>query len=163
MLNTDTTNNLATKDVVTLIIAALALLVSAATFFWSRYQEWSSNREAMIKALQGEKEAIAYVAYQITSGDKEFKNEKLRKKVVTALCLAFAMEGADRAKSLLFAAIKKLDGTEHEEIKKILPDISENMKIYQDKFNPNDFEKRVKAVDILMKELKIPPNRQILK
>lgn len=146
------------KDILTLIISGFAFIVSAATFLWARIQERSASKSALVKALQGEKEAVAFVAYQIETGawNSKLKEAKFRKDIIIALSLAFTMEGSDRAKALAFAALKKLTANHKPEIEPVLKDICKSMKEYQNSLKPSNFDHRVKSIETLMKELQIP-------
>jgi hypothetical protein len=181
------------KDLITILLSIFALLISSATFIYARIQERRVARESIIKALQGEKEAVAYIAFKVQSErwpsrDKKpekkgavariadtvrsrlgrSREEKFRKDVITALCLAWSLEGADRPKALIFEALKKIIERGYEpEVTTILQDVLRQYNTYQTSFSPSEFVERILAVKSLMKVLKIEEvpstdSRQIL-
>lgn len=148
-----------TKDKITIIISLLALVVSVAGFIYTRYQEWRTARGAIIKAFQGEKEAVAYVAYQVRNKrwKSRFKSRnKFRNDVITALCLAWSLERSDRAKALVFDSLKNLVKQNYiKDISRIVLDIYGQYKKYQNTFHPKGFEERIVEMEKLMKEFAI--------
>ena len=83
-------------DILTLIIAFSAFILSVINFYISRQQESKTRKDSVIKALQGEKESVAYVAYKIINDEwkKELKEGKFRDDVITSLCLSWALESS---------------------------------------------------------------------
>ena len=59
-------------------------------------------------ALQGEKEAIANVAYKVAQRDwdKKLGKPHFCENVITALSMAVVLESSDRAKAYVVAAMK---------------------------------------------------------
>jgi hypothetical protein len=149
---------LESKDALSITISFAALCFSLVSFFYARIQEWRASRTSVIKALQGEKEAVAYVAYQVETGrwDERLKKSKFRKDLITALCLAFAVEGADRAKALVFAALHHLKGLNYSnEIAPVLLALHNHFVVYKKDVNPSDFDKRVRSIEAVLKSLGI--------
>jgi hypothetical protein len=147
------------KDPASLIVATFALAVSLATFVMAQFRERATARDSRIKALQGEKEAVAYVAYKIRSHawDRYLRSARFRDEAITALVLAFLMEGADRAKALVFAALVQLTQSGYwAEVGGVLRHLHGEMKRYQMAFAPSDFEKRVQSLEALAKALGTP-------
>lgn len=150
---------MSSADRVSIAISSLALLVSILTFIWARLQERAAAQAAVIRALQGEKETIAYIAYKICNGAwrRQLKRPNFNKDLIAALCLAFLLEGADRAKALVFSALVELKGLNyHSEIKLSLTKLHQQITGYRSKFKPPDFDKRVKALEELMRQLDVP-------
>ena len=143
-------------EIASVAISTAALLVSGATFAWARFQERSATRSARVKALQGDKEAIAYVAYQIRrhAWDRHLQSPSFRNDIVTALCLAFLLEGADRAKALVFSALRELQQSGlGESITPVLSHLHSEMSVYQLRFHPHDFDRRITTLERLMQAL----------
>jgi len=147
------------KDKVTLIISTLAFTLSAANFAYSRFQESKASRDSLVKALQGEKEAVAYVAYKVRSEKwhQKFKRkDDFRKDVITALCLAWSLESSDRTKSLIFDALSKMASLGYKnDVSATLLDIQEQFTNYNDQFKPTNFKERLNTVKKLMDQLDI--------
>lgn len=147
---------MSSADRVSVVISSLALLVSVLTFAWARLQERAAAQAAVIKALQGEKETIAYVAYKVCDGAwrKQLSRGDFRKDLIAALCLAFLLEGADRAKALVFSALVELKRLNYgSTIEASLIKLHQQITSYRSKFKPTDFDKRVKALEELMRQL----------
>lgn len=91
---------------ITAIVALYGAIVATLNFAWPRIQEWKTRRIAIFLALQGEKEAIAEVAYRVTKGEWKaaVQSDKFRKRLISALSMAFVMESSDRAKAYVLAA-----------------------------------------------------------
>jgi|SRR5215204_5780657 len=91
------------KDLLIVITSLSALLISLASFIWARLQERKAEQSDLVRAFQGDKEAVSYVAYRMDSGAWDSKIERkgeFRQELIAALCLAFTMQGADRTKAL---------------------------------------------------------------
>jgi hypothetical protein len=131
-------------------VALLAIIVSAAFSFitlklsrlqveqhrrevdQARREVDQARQEAVIKALQGEKEAVAYVALQIRRDQWLTKKENapFRNDIIASLCLAWILEGSDRAKSLVLAALKEAFSQYPTVVKDIVADIEEQFTAY---------------------------------
>lgn len=96
-------------------IATLAAFISLVSFAFSYYQYRRAKHDEMIRALQGEKEAVAYIAYQLSQG-KLPKNTKLRAEILMSLCLAAVFERSDRSRTLIYAALKNLQELHSDEV-----------------------------------------------
>jgi hypothetical protein len=152
-------DNLDLSDKWSLALAILSFIISVLTFFFARYQEWKSARGAVIKALQGEKEAVAYVAYKVKSRrwDKRIKDEDFRKDVIAALCLAWSLEGADRPKAIVFDTLREMQSQKFGgEIQEVLKNLHRQFTQYRDTFRPKDFDHRITNVENLMTALEKP-------
>lgn len=65
-----------------------------------------AEQKAMIQALQGEKESVAYMAFQLKR--KRFEvSEEFRHDFIASLCLAYILEGSDRASALVLGTLKE--------------------------------------------------------
>ena len=138
-------NSLEPKDVVTALVAAYAAIVATLNFVWPRIQEWKEHRVAIFRALKGEKEAISEVAYKVSKKewDTRIKNKKFRKKLISALSMAFALKGSDRAKAYVFKAFDHLVSLSYcDELLEQLHDIQMIYKQYDSVFEDSSFRKK---------------------
>ena len=131
------------------VIAGVALIVAVATAVWTIRRERVADRTARLNALQGEKEAVAYVAQQIRSKvwQKELRSRRFRQEIVAALCLAFVMKGQDRVKALVLAALRVLIDDHHKrDVETVLLRLYADMLRYQEEFKPEKFDKRLETL-----------------
>jgi hypothetical protein len=98
------------KDVIGIVISSVALVVSLISFVVTLREKRRAKQDALVKALQGEKESIAYVAFQLARGaitvDPVFRDELL-----ASLCLAGVFESSDRCRALVYEAIRECSRT----------------------------------------------------
>ena len=146
------------SDKISIIISSFALVISALTFFFAWYQDWKSARGEVIKAFQGEKEAVAYIAYKVRSKrwNRRFEHKKFRQEVITALCLAWSLESADRAKAIIFDTLKEVKTQGFiNDIQAVLQKMHLQFINYKKSFQPSKFDHRITDLEALMKELEI--------
>jgi hypothetical protein len=143
------------KDVVTALIAVYGAIVATLNFAWPRIQELRARRASIFRALQGEKEAIAEVAYRVTKNEWDTVSDKFRKKLVSALSMAFGMESSDRAKAYVVAAFRHLQSHGHSsELIGQLKDIEAIFKNYDAIVKDRDFrEKRLDKLTAVIESL----------
>lgn len=91
-------------------IALAALSVSLISLALTLYERIRSEHSSIVKALQGDKENIAFTALKVSN--KQWPSspfaERYTDDVIAALCLAWIMEGSDRARALVLSALKEL-------------------------------------------------------
>ncbi len=157
-----TSNNAADSmglaDKLSIAISSFALAISATAFFFARHQESKTARGAVIKAFQGEKEAVAYVAYKVRSKrwNTRFRRKRFRQDVTTSLCLAWSLESADRAKAIIFDTLKEIKKQGFEDdIRDVLQKMHQQFIQYRDRFYPNNFNHRIQDLESLMAELEV--------
>jgi len=94
-------------------IALAALGVSLISLTVTLYERVRSEHSSIVKALQGDKENIAFTALKISN--KQWPGspfaDRYTDDVIAALCLAWIMEGSDRARALVLTALKELSVT----------------------------------------------------
>jgi hypothetical protein len=108
-------------------IATSALIVSLFALGFSYVQWRRLTQEAFIKALQGEKASVAYVASWIAQNGVPL-SKAYRSQLLTALCLAAVFEPSDRSRALLFAALRRYREKHYGELEKNLDTIEEHFK-----------------------------------
>jgi hypothetical protein len=87
--------------------AALAVLLSIVSLVITLREKRREKRQSLVKALQGERESVAFVAYRL------YQNPKLPRgstadEIIAALCLAWMFESSDRARAIVLAALRAL-------------------------------------------------------
>jgi hypothetical protein len=155
-------NGLYTKDYITFAFAFLAFVISLINLLLPQIRDRLAKRSEMLKALRGERQAIADVAERVARGEYRERLKKdtaFRINLVKALCMAFAVEGADRAKAFVFAALRHLKSDKDcmTEIASQLTNLEQKFSIYDTQFQPRDFKKkRLEPLQRLMTSLEIP-------
>lgn len=145
------------KDWIAVITSSAALVLSLVTFFRGQLRERKASDESVVKALQGEKEAVMYVAHKTASPkwQHRLQNETFRNDVITAMCLAWLAESSDRAKAIIFAALTQFVSCNYgKSVHSVLDTLSRNYNAYDAVFKPEDFEKRIAAIDALRNVLR---------
>ncbi len=161
-MNTHDLNALYAKDYITFEFAALALVISLANLLLPQLRERLAKRSEMLKALRGERQAIADVAEKVAQGEyhKRLKTDAtFRTDLIKALCMAYAVEGADRAKAFVFSALHHLKSDKDcmTEITSQLTKLEQSFSTYDTQIHPKDFkEKRLLPLQSLMASLGIP-------
>jgi hypothetical protein len=125
-----------TAEGVSAAMAIVATVISVIAVWYSHRQSRAAEHNEVLKALQGEKEAIGYIAFQIAEGGVELpKDAKRRKEVITGLCLAPVFEGSDRSRVLVFAALRRI--CEHEAYQQ---EVEKAVRTIEERFNSKAFE-----------------------
>ncbi len=160
-MNPPDPNGLYTKDYITFAFAFLAFVISLINLLLPQLRDRLAKRSEMLKALRGERQAIADVAEKVARDEyrKRLKADAaFRTDLVKALCMAYAVEGADRAKAFVFAALRHLKSDKDcmTEIASQLTNLEQKFSIYDAQFHPKDFkEKRLRPLQSLMTSLGI--------
>jgi hypothetical protein len=143
------------KDLPTLLVALYAAVVATLNFAWPRIREYRESRTAVYRALQGEKEAIAEVAYRVTENEWDKANLEETTRLITALSMAFVMESSDRAKAYVYAAFKHLVSRgRSSELLAQLRSIQAILDDYANTVGDEEFRaKRVKPLESVIKHL----------
>ena len=92
-------------------IALAGAVISLTTLLVNHLERIRERRSAVLKALQGDKEAIAFAAFNLIRDPAQIRQSD-RAKVAEALCLAWVMESSDRASALVLKALHTLRGEE---------------------------------------------------
>jgi hypothetical protein len=97
------------KDLLALLLAIYAAVLSTLNFLSPRIKEWRDQRDAIFQALQGDRKAIASISLRVIDGvwDTRLKrDEKFRVKLLRSLAMAVGLEGSDRGKAYVLAALQ---------------------------------------------------------
>jgi hypothetical protein len=105
-----------------LVVSALTVLISIASFIIARRADVRSKKAEDIKNLLGEKQSVAFAALKLLREGLP-ANEKERKLVISALMQACVFEGSDRARALLYRVIEKNRATHSKEFEDALESI----------------------------------------
>jgi hypothetical protein len=161
-MNPPDPNALYTKDYVTFAFASLAFIISLGNLLVPQLRDWVARRTEVLKALRGERQAIADVAEKVARDEyrKRLKKDtKFRTGLIKALCMAYAVEGADRAKAFVFAALHHLKSDKDcmTEITSQLTKLEQAFATYYAQIHSKDFkDKRLVPLQTLMVSLVIP-------
>jgi hypothetical protein len=155
--------NMNAKDYASIIAVILSLIA----FILSLRRERRASQESIIKALQGDKEAVMYVAYKATSPKwrKRLQNATFREDVTTAMGLAWVADSSDRSRALVFAALRQFVAADYgDSVRSVLATLFNEFTAYKRQFSPSDFQKRIDGIQEIYRalgfkeELSKPPN-----
>jgi hypothetical protein len=133
----------------------IAVVLSVVAFVLSLRRERRASQESIIKALQGDKEAVMYVAYKAT-GTKwrnRLQNETFREDVVTAMGLAWVADSSDRPRALIYAALRHIATDHKDSVRRVLKTLITEFTAYRDRFLPSDFQHRIDNIQALYEAL----------
>ena len=144
------------------IIAAVAVSIALVSFAFSLIQFLRAKHEEKIRALQGNKESVGYIAYKLSKGKLPIL-PKRRKDILMSLCLAAIFEGSGRSRTLIYSALKKAMEKHSDEVKVMIADIEKHFKEYIEIgiTNLKKGQKRLKNLEkaLEIKENSIPPKK----
>lgn len=103
-------------------IAAIAAIISLAALLFTWFAYRAAQHSETLKALQGERESIAFAAYTIGRG-RVPKSQSQRQDLIRSLCLAAMFESSDRSRALIYEALIKLSAQRADEIWPIVDDL----------------------------------------
>jgi len=112
------------------------------------------EQEALVGALQGEKESVGFMALQIARQPSLLTNEN-RERLFSALCAAWVFESSSRARAFILEALTKFYETPHRDfISKLLSEIRSDFTTYDERLHKDDQKKelddRIKWLDALV-------------
>jgi hypothetical protein len=103
-------------------IAAVAAVISLVALFLTWFAYRAAQHAETLKALQGERESIAFAAYSIGRG-RVPRSKNQRQDLIRSLCLAAMFESSDRSRALIYEALIKLTTQHADEIWPIVDDL----------------------------------------
>ena len=130
-------------------IALCALVISVASFVMTISERKRAAEETRIRALQGEKEAVAYEAYLIGIEGPP-SAPRLRKALTNSLVLMGVIESSDRARSLVYGALIRVQKEYPEEVRQALDHIEQNFKQYEEVLDLERGNRRLESLRIAL-------------
>ena len=148
------------KDPLTVLLSFLALLVSFLAFIRPSIKEWRDRRTAIFQSLQGDRKAIAIVTLRVLrkDWDSRLKRKGFREQLLQSLAIAIGLEGSDRGKAYVLAALKHIGRLGyHDEVVKQLEHVKGIFEEYVNTGADLGFrQKRVVPLDAILKSLRHP-------
>jgi hypothetical protein len=97
------------------------------------------QQQALLDALQGEKEAVAFMAIQLVR-EPHLITDSNRHRLFSALCLAFVFESSSRARALVLQALRTFSRNDgfYATIVSILDEILSDFEVYERDLGPNE-------------------------
>jgi len=97
------------------------------------------EQEGLFTALQGEKEAVGFMALQL-SREPQLVTDSNRTRLFSALCLAFVFESSSRARALVLKTLQKFsaDSEAYRLITGILDEIEADFRAYESEIAPEE-------------------------
>lgn len=108
------------------LTAAAAVVIALASFAFSLVQHLRAKHEALVKALQGNKESVGFIAFKLSNENFPWR-ARPRKDILTALCLAAIFEDSGRSRTLIYKALKKAMEAHGNEVTAIINDIEKHV------------------------------------
>ncbi len=130
-------------------IASVAVVISLGSFALTYLQVRRARHNSMIRALQGDKEAVGFIAYKLSKGKIKWLARR-RSEVLEALCLATIFEGSDQSLALIYDALSSLKRECNEEINATIHTIENRFDNYRELV---DLDRGMRRLDLLKKAL----------
>jgi hypothetical protein len=153
--------SLPTADQTNAAIAFVAVVLSIIALVNSHIQGKKAEHDQVLKALQGEKEAVAYIAYKLANGRMALpEKEKEQHDIIEGLCLAAIFSSADRTRVLVYEALRFLKDdkngpTKKTEIEEVVQSINASFSNYKTLATHVDLETGFRRLGALMAVLEI--------
>jgi hypothetical protein len=112
-------------------ISVLAAVIALASLVFSFLQYVHAQHNELLRALQGDKESVAYVAYRLGRG-KVPRSKRRRIEILTSLVLAAIFTNSDRTRALVHTAARELQSRFPDEVLKIIEEIENDFDRYSD-------------------------------
>jgi hypothetical protein len=140
------------------VIAAAALIIAFVSFVLTVVERNRTQQDAIIKALQGEKESVAYIALQISKREGFWQGKE--DDIIDSLVLAWVYERSDRSRAILLAALKKLKENKQTNVEDSVKRITELLFNYEElvlapKNLQEDIKRHKERLDDLNNALKL--------
>ncbi len=152
------------------LISALISLVSVSIAFmalhYSRQERREQQRvaeldalrrqqESLLAALQGEKEAVGFMALQMAR-EPRLVNDSNRTRLFSALCLAFVFESSSRARALVLKTLRTFsaDSPTYHLITGILEEVEADFRAYESEIGPEELKKYLERIGKLKSSLR---------
>ena len=130
-------------------IAAVAVVIATLSFAFSFIQYLRAKHEDIIRALQGNKETVGYIAFKLSEGEFP-RRAKRRKEILMSLCLAAIYESSGRSRTLLYRALKKSMERYSSEVAAIIADIEKHFEVYVEVSKLEKATKRLQQLKIAL-------------
>jgi hypothetical protein len=150
------------KDEITLVLSMCAILISIVAFTWQWIKERQARKKAIFLALQDDRKSVADVTMRVINGksDVALKKSGPRKELIQALAITLGLEGSDRGKSYVLAALEYVAGKSPEfrqEVIDHLKGVEQTFEAYvrtgaDEKFH----KKRLKPLQAILKAIAGP-------
>jgi hypothetical protein len=127
------------------IVATGAAIISLGSllFSWLVYRQ--TQHAEMLRALQGEKEAVGYMAFSLSEGRLP-RSPRRRREILKSLCLAAVFEGSDRSRVLVYEALRRHARHDDDEVKEIVDSIESRFADMSELADLNRGQRRLAAL-----------------
>jgi hypothetical protein len=114
------------------------------------------EQETLFTALQGDKEAVAFMALQL-SRDPHLVTESNRTRLFSAMCLAFVFESSSRARALVLKTLRQfsVDDRSYGVITEILNEIEADFRAYDKGVGEDELKDYLKRIKKLKESLRM--------
>jgi hypothetical protein len=115
-----------------LIIAGIAAAISLIALGVTVWNLSVARHEAQVNALQGEKEAVSFVALQVSQRRIILRSRTRRKEMLQALCLAAVYEKSGRSRVMIYDALEQILRTHAQDVHDAVRSIEDRFKRFED-------------------------------
>jgi hypothetical protein len=131
------------------LIATIAAVISLGSllFSWLVYRQ--AQHADVLRALQGEKEGVGYMAFSLSEGRLPW-NTRRRRDILKSLCLAAVFEGSDRSRALVYGALRRHAAEHRKEVDEIVSSVENR---FSDMRNLADLERGQRRLEALQAAL----------
>jgi hypothetical protein len=130
-----------TSDIIATIAAVISL--GSLLFSWLVYRQ--TQHADVLRALQGEKEAVGYMAFSLGEGRLPWTRQR-RRDILKSLCLAAVFEGSDRSRALVYEALRRHAGRHRSEVDDIVSSVESRFNEVQDLVDLERGKRRLQAL-----------------
>ena len=124
------------------IIATVAASIAFASFVLTLLNRRAVRHATTLQALQGEKEAVAYVAFQVSKGQIP-RRKKKREEILQSLCLAAVYEKSGRSRVMIYSALQQAAGAYSQEVSDAVKSIEKRFDDFRGITDLSTAEKRL--------------------
>jgi hypothetical protein len=131
-------------------IAGTAAVVSVLSLILGVLNNKRAEHQNLIKALQGDRESIAYIAYRFSRDGRWPRSKSQREHIIEALCLSAIFEPSDRARVFIFSAL--CDYPDKGQVVEVLQSVVGNFQRFREQL---DLRRGIEHLNLLCRALGI--------
>jgi hypothetical protein len=124
------------------MIALVAVGVAFASLILSLLHRRQVQHATTLEALQGDKEAVAYIAFEVSKA-KIPKSKKRREEILESLCLAVIYQKSGRSRVMIYSALKEVSKKYNSDVKDAVNSIEERFDEFRGTTDLSTADKRL--------------------
>lgn len=136
-------------------IALIAVLVAFVSLILSLLHRRQVQHATTLEALQGDKEAVAYIAYEVSKA-KIPRSKKMREEILEALCLAVIYQKSGRSRVMIYSALNEVAKKHNGEVQDAVTSIEKRFHEFRGITDVSTADKRLGELRSALGMPKIP-------